>query len=65
MFAAGWCFHMTIGLSIIFQWHGTSAVEEWAQYYVSGGFSLARGTSNILIVIMTMLLMSFLVCSGY
>ena len=54
MFAADCCFHMTIGLSITFHRHGTSVVEERAQYQMSGCFSLARGTGNILIVVMTM-----------
>ena len=54
MFAADCCFHMTIGLSITFHWHGTSVVEERAQYHMSGFFGLNRGTSNILIVVMTM-----------
>ena len=62
MFATDCCFHMTIGLSIAFHCHGTSVVEERAQYHMSGYFSLARRTSNILTVVRlcnNMLLMSF------
>ena len=51
MFAADCCFYMTICLSITFHWHGTSVEEERAQYHLSG---LNEGTSNILIVVMTM-----------
>ena len=54
MFAAASCFHMTIGLCITFHSHVTSVVEKQAQYHMSGCFSLARGTLNILIVITTM-----------
>ena len=44
MFAVDDYFHMTIGLSTTFHWHGTSVVEERAQYHMSGCFSFARGT---------------------
>ena len=47
MFAAAYCFHMAIGLSITIHRHGTSVVEERAQYQMSGCSSLARGTWNI------------------
>ena len=46
--------NMTIGLSITFHSHDTSLVEERAQYHRSGDFSLARGTSDILIAIIVM-----------
>ena len=54
MFGADCCFHMTIGLSITFHRQGSTVVEERAQYHMSCCFSLTRGTSNILIVVMTM-----------
>ena len=54
MFAVDCCFHMTIGLFITFHWHGTSVVDDREQNYMSGCFSLARGSSDILIVAMTM-----------
>ena len=54
MFVADCYFHMTTGLSITCHWHGTSAVEERAQYQMSGCLSLTRGTLNILIVVMAM-----------
>ena len=44
MFATDCCFHMTIVLSTTFHRHGTSVVEEPAQYQMSGCFSLSRGT---------------------
>ena len=53
MFATDCCFDITIGLSITFHWHGTSVVEERAQYQMSGCFSFARGTWNVLIVVVT------------
>ena len=53
MFAAAYCFHMAIGLSITIHRHGTSVVEERAQYQMSGCFSFARGTWNVLIVVVT------------
>ena len=53
MFAADCCFHMSFGLSITFHRRGTSVGEERAQYQMSGCFSLARGTWNILIVVVT------------
>ena len=54
MFVADCCFHMRIGLSITFHWHGNAVVEEHAQHHMSGCFSLTKGTSDILIVVMTM-----------
>ena len=45
---------MTIGLFITFRWHGTSLVEEQAQYHKNDGFSLASVTSSILIAVRAM-----------
>ena len=46
--------NMTLGLSITFHSHGTLLAEQPAQYHRSGSFSLARGTSNIVISVMAM-----------
>ena len=45
---------MAIGLFITFHWHGTSLVEERAQYHKNDGFSLTSVTSSILIAVIAM-----------
>ena len=67
-FATDCYFHMTIGLSITFYWHGTSAVEEQAQYHMSGCLVSLEELQTYLFLLWlcnSTLLMSYLVRSDY